>query len=111
MLRQELNSLKLQPTEPIFKFIARAKSIATDVVGVGHKPEDSEVTLQVLAGLPKDYRMLVTTIGASKEDYTLESMPPMLLQTEQQLKADQEEETVAIYAARDATYARKPKQI
>ena len=56
--------------------------------------------------------MLVTIIGASKEDYTLDSMLPMLLQTEQQLKADQEEETaVAIYAARDASYGRKPKQI
>ena len=36
----------------------------------------------------------------------------MLLQPEQQLKTDQEEEqAVAIYAARDASYARKPKQV
>ena len=112
VLRQQLNNLKLQPTEPIFKDIARAKSIATDLAGVGHAPEDSEITLQALAGLPKDYRMLVAIIGASKEEYILDSMLPMLLQTEQQLKADQEEETaVAVYTTRDASYGRKPRQI
>ena len=50
VLRQQLNNLKLQPSEPMSKFVARAKSIATDLAGVGHKPEDSELTLQVLAG-------------------------------------------------------------
>ena len=112
VLRQQMNNLKIQPSEPMSKFIARAKSIATDLAGVGHKPEDSELTLQVLAGLPKDYRMLVTIIGASEEDYTLDRVLPMLLQTEQQLKADQEEETaVAIYAARDASYGQKPRHL
>ncbi|KAL0054973.1 hypothetical protein WJX82_005334 [Trebouxia sp. C0006] len=47
MLRQELNSLKKAPTESIAEFVARAKELATNLEAVGHKPEDSEVSLSV----------------------------------------------------------------
>jgi len=63
LLRQELNSLKKAPTESIAEFVARAKELATNLEAVGHKPEDSEVSLSLLAGLPKEYIVLVTILG------------------------------------------------
>ena len=47
LLRQELNSLKKAPTESIAEFAARAKELATNLEAVGHKPEDSEVSLSL----------------------------------------------------------------
>ena len=99
VLRQQLNNLKLEKGEPVAKYIARAKSIASDLEGVGHKPEISELTLPVLAGLPEQYNVLVTVIGASKEDYTLDDILTMLLTTEQQINS--RKEPVPIYGMRD----------
>ena len=53
--------------------------------------------MPILAGLPKDYSVLVTILGTSKEEHELDDILPMLLQMEQQLS--REEETVPIYAA------------
>jgi len=54
LFRQELNSLKKAPTESISEFVAQAKELATtNLEAVGHKPEDSEITLSLLAGLPR----------------------------------------------------------
>jgi len=66
LLRQELNSLRKGPTEPISEYVARAKELATNLEAVGHKPDPSEVTLSVLAGLPKEYSVLVTVMGTLK---------------------------------------------
>ena len=108
LLRQQLNSLKKGPTEPIAKYVARAKSIASDLEGAGHKPEASEITLPVLAGLPKEYSMLITVLGTSKEEHTLDDILTMLLQTEQQISRELEtaEAAVPIYAMRDGRNGR-----
>ncbi|DBA85844.1 TPA: hypothetical protein ACH3X1_005392 [Trebouxia sp. C0004] len=63
--QEELNSLKKAPAESIAEFVARAKELATNLEAVGHKPEDSEVSLSVLAGLPKD-KVLVTILGTHR---------------------------------------------
>ena len=66
LLRLELNSLKKAPTESIAELVARAKELATNLEAVGHKPEDPEVSLSLLAGLPKEYSVLVTFLGTLK---------------------------------------------
>ncbi len=66
LLRQELNRLKKAPTESIAELVARAKELATNLEAVGHKPEDPEVSLSLLAGLPKEYSVLVTFLGTLK---------------------------------------------
>ncbi len=109
LLRQELNSLKKAPTESISEFVARAKELATNLEAVGHKPEDSEVSLSVLAGLPKEYKVLVTILGTLKQTQTLDELLPSMLQMEQQIRAD-EQETVPIYGARDGMRARSRQQ-
>ena len=98
LLRQELNSLMKAPTESIAEFVARAKELATNLEAVGHKPEDSEVSLSVLAGLPKEYKVLVTILGTLKQTQTLGELLPSVLQMEQQIRAD-EQETVPIRLA------------
>ena len=103
LLRQEVNSLKKAPTESISEFIARAKELATNLEAVGHKPEDSEVSLSVLAGLPKEYKVLVTILGTLKQTQTLDELLPSMLQMEQQIRAD-EQETVPIWTASAFSY-------
>ncbi len=109
LLRQELNSLKKAPTESIAEFVARAKELATNLEAVGHKPEDSEVSLSLLAGLPKEYSVLVTILGTLKQTQTLDELLPSMLQMEQQIRAD-ERETVPIYGAKDGMRRKQPRQ-
>ncbi len=110
LLRQELNSLRQAPTESISEYIARAKELATILETVGHKPDPSDVTLSVLAGLPKEFSVLVTIVGTLKETQTLDEITPALLQTGQQTR--QEEELLPMYGAADGVkgcyYCKKP---
>ncbi|KAL0038287.1 hypothetical protein WJX77_000539 [Trebouxia sp. C0004] len=109
LLRQELNSLKKATTESISEFVARAKELATNLEAVGHKPEDSEVSLSVLAGLPKEYKVLDTILGTLKQTQTLDELLPSMLQMEQQIRVD-EQETITIYGARDGMRIRQQRQ-
>jgi len=109
LLRQELNSLKKAPTESIADFVARAKELATNLEAVGHKPEYSEVSLSVLAGLPQEYKVLVTVLGILKQTQTLDELLPSMLQMEQQIRAD-EQETVPMYGARDGMRSKQQRQ-
>jgi len=117
LLRQELNSLKKGSAEPISEYVARAKELATILEAVGHKPDPSEVTLSVLAGLPKEYSVLVTIVGTLKETQTLDELLPALLQTEQQTRQQfmQEEELFPVYGAaasvKSCYYCKKPGQL
>ena len=89
--------------------VAQAKELATNLEAVGHKPEDSEVSLSLLAGLPKEYSVLVTILGTLKQTQTLDELLPSMLQMEQQIRAD-ERETVPIYGARDGMRRKQPRQ-
>ncbi len=110
LLRHELNSLRKAPTESISEYIARAKELATNLEAVGQKPDPSEVTLSVLAGLPKEFSVLVTIMGTLKETQTLDEVLPALLQTEQQTR--QEEDLFPMYGAaasvKSCYYCKKP---
>ena len=99
LLRQQLTNLKKEPTETMTEYIARVMDISSNLEAVGHKPEASALTLPVLAGLPKEYSMLITILGTSKDEHTLEEILPMLLQVEQQIINEQE--TIPIYAMRN----------
>ena len=110
LLRQELNSLRKAPTESISEYVARAKELATNLEAVRHKPAPSEVTLSVLAALPREFSVLVTIVGTLKETQTLDEILPALLQTEPQTR--QEEELFPMYGAavgvKSCYYCKKP---
>ena len=57
--------------------IAGVMDISSNLEAVGHKPTATELTLPVLAGLPKEYSMLITIL--SKEEHLLDDILPMLL--------------------------------
>jgi len=42
-LRKELNSLQKQPSEPLTKYTARAKSLWSDLVATGHEMKETEL--------------------------------------------------------------------
>ena len=99
LLRQQLNNLKKGSAETISEYVARAKELATSLEAVGHKPESSDVTLSVLAGLPEEYSVLVTIMGTLKDTQTIDEALPGLLQVEQQIRSKQDK--VPIYATRN----------
>ena len=99
LLRQQLNTLRKEPTETIPQYVARAKSIASELKAVGHEPEASEVTLPILQGLPKEYSILVTIISVAKEPPSIDDLLPMLLTTEQQV-SQESEPAVPVYSAK-----------
>lgn len=59
--------------------------------------------LPILAGLPKEYSVLVSIVGASKAEYTLEEILAMLLTHEQQISSEAateaHDQTVPAYGA------------
>ena len=104
LLRQQLNNLRKEPKEEITQYIARAKEIASDLDSIGLTTEPAELVLPIMAGLPKEYSVLVTIVGASKKEYTLEEVLQMLLIHEQQIIAEGRQETVPVYGMRDLSF-------
>ena len=64
-LKRTLNSLRKEPNEELSKYVARAKDIRDQLAAAGWSPDDQEVTLSILAGLPSEYDTLVTVLMAS----------------------------------------------
>ena len=90
LLRQLLNSFMKDRTESVTSYVARAKSIISDLEGIGAKPEAEEVMLPSMAGLPEAYNVLITSVGTSKEKNTLGDILLMLLQQEQHHSVQQD---------------------
>ena len=115
LLRQQLNSLRKDPEESITEYVARAKSIASELEAVGHKPEASELALPLLSGLPKEYSVLVTIISVAKEPPSLDDLLPMLLATEQQVSQEPDPTEVKLFGARTSErlcfYCKKPGHV
>ena len=107
-LRRELNNLKKEPAEPLPKYMARAKSIWSDLVTTGHDIKSSEVVWSMLAGLPREYETTIAILEASDKELDLDEILPKLLQVEQRVSRDNESETTALLA-RDVT-KKKPRQ-
>lgn len=83
-LRKELAQLKMDPTEPLTKYAARAKELQDQLRAAGHPVADPEVAWSVLAGLPPAYDMVVTVLETAYEDMSLDAILPKLLQVERQ---------------------------
>ncbi len=96
-LKLQLNSLKKEPSEDITQYVARAKELASHLDSIGHKVDESEVVLPILAGLPPEYSTLRTVIGAREEEPTVDKLLPMLLGEEQTIST-QQQSAVPIYS-------------
>ena len=82
-LKRELNSLKKRPDEELTKYVARAKDIRDQLAAAGKGPDDQEVTMSLLAGLPSEYDVLVTVLETSDTLLDPDSVLAKLLTVEQ----------------------------
>jgi len=98
-LRKELNTLNKEPSELITKYVARAKTIWSDLVATGTEMLEVEVTLLILTGLPKEYEVVATVLEIRSEELTIDEVVPHPLPVEQRLTRDQD--TVPVYAIRE----------
>ena len=106
LLRKEMNTLSKRADEQIHQYVARGKSIWTDLVATGYDCKESEVTLSVLAGLPTEYDIIVTVLTATDEELALDDIIPKLLPMEQKLSSQRE--TIAAYSARNHQRQHRP---
>ena len=86
-LKKDLNNLRLAAEESTSAFMARAKALGEAMAAAGYELPDEEVVMSLLAGLPEDYDMLVTTLTMRGGELSLEEVQTALLQYEQQLLA------------------------
>ena len=87
-LRKELSQLKMGATEPLSKYVARAKDIQNQLRAAGHVVTDQEVAWALLAGLPPAYDTVVTVLETSTTvDVALDDLLPKLMPVEQRLSS------------------------
>lgn len=85
LLRRALSQLKMDPTEPLTVYAARAKEIQTQLTSAGDAASDQDIALQFLTGLPPAYNMISTVLTAGDQALEIDTMLPKLLQVEQQM--------------------------
>ena len=106
-LKRELNSLKKDSAEPLTKYVARAKSIRDQLTAAGNAIKEEEVAWSVLAGLPREYDILVTVLETSEEALELDGLLAKLLTVEQRTSPKSEKEDQA-YFSRDNQHKGRP---
>ena len=96
-LRKELIQLKMGASEPLTKYVARAKELQDQLRAAGHEVADQDVAWSVLAGLPADYDTVVTILETTTEhDMSLDDILPKLLQVEQRQQKERPTDTALI---------------
>lgn len=97
-LRQELAQLKMEQSEPLTKYVGRAKELQAQLGAAGHVVGDGELVWYVLAGLPSGYETIVTVLENSAEELTPDGILPKLLQVEQRQRQKTEASGMALSA-------------
>lgn len=86
-LRASLMELKLLPTESVHTYMARARTICSQLAAANDTVSETDAVICVLHGLPAEYETIRTVLEASKEPLTLASVEPQLQRKEEQLRA------------------------
>ncbi len=106
-LRKELAQLKMGATEPLAKYVARAKEIQNQLKAAGYEVADQEVIWALLAGLPPAYDTVMTVLETSTEaDMKLDDILPKLMPVEQRLVQTESShlEETALLANRESRF-------
>ena len=85
-LKRELNTLRMDEEECSSSFVTRAKDLSASLVAAGYTLPEEELVMSILAGLPEEFDMLVTTLTMRAGDLSLAEVQTSLLQYEQQLR-------------------------
>ncbi|EFN50432.1 hypothetical protein CHLNCDRAFT_144034 [Chlorella variabilis] len=79
-LRMQLSQLKMGATEPLTKYVSRAKEIQAQLRAAGQDVADTEIAWSVMSGLPSAYATMATVITATTDgDLSLDDILPKLL--------------------------------
>lgn len=98
-LLRELNMFQKKQAESITQYVNRARLLRQELAEVGHDIKPKELASRLLAGLPKDYNMLVTVLESNTQ-LELEPVIARLMETEAKIKVESADETNATaYAA------------
>jgi gag-polypeptide of LTR copia-type/Domain of unknown function (DUF4219)/Zinc knuckle len=104
-LKREMSMLKMQPTEGVVAFVARAKGMWAELLAAGHTvASPAELTWHVLAGLPEGFEAIITVLEQlSETELIMDKVLPKLLQAEQRVGRH------AMAGDATALYAKGPK--
>ena len=76
----QLSQLKMGATEPLTKYVSRAKEIQAQLRAAGQDVADTEIAWSVMSGLPSAYATMATVITATTDgDLSLDDILPKLL--------------------------------
>ena len=64
-LTRELTALAKHPTESVSAYVGRARDLRDRLVTTGSAVADDQLVMSILAGLPAEYRMIVTVLEGS----------------------------------------------
>jgi transposase InsO family protein len=95
-LRRDINALRKGSSEPLTKYVARARTIWTDLTTSGVDIKESEVALSVLAGLPKSYDIASEVIQMTTKEPKLDDILTHLLPVEQRIVRTHDEDVTAL---------------
>jgi hypothetical protein len=108
-LLRELNELRKENGEPMVTYVNRAKQLMTSLLGVGQTIDSKEMALRMLAGLPKQYDVLVTVLEASA-DLTFDTVVTRLIDMESKL-VELDQKPAEAYAARLVRSRNRQRQV
>jgi gag-polypeptide of LTR copia-type len=81
-LRREMNDIKKKPTETMSMYIARAKKLRDDLRSSEQQISEDEAVIYALAGLPKQYDIVVAILESTEKSLTLDDCLSKLLAVE-----------------------------
>lgn len=91
-LEDALSTLKLQPGEPIIKYVGRAKIVRSELAIAGVKKDEESLVLHLLRGLPPAYGVIQTILKSGDAPLRMASTTVKLLSLEKELAASEETE-------------------
>ena len=104
-LRHDLTGLRKQPGEPLHKYLARARTIWTELTASGLTIQENEVALGVLAGLPREYDVGTQVIQTMRKTLTLDDILADLMPIEQLSERNSKgEKALAAHTHSNTTY-------
>lgn len=83
-LRKELGELKMRDAEKLGEYVARTKMLYGDLTSAGHKLDETDVVLSLLAGLPPNYKTItdILVISLDESELTFSTVYNKLLTVE-----------------------------
>lgn len=96
-LRKDMNNLCKEPSEPLTKYLDRARTLWSELQAAGHDIKSTDVVLHVLNGLPKEYETIVTYLESQETELELDQLLPRLLVVEQRLLRQEESDNKAFF--------------